>query len=199
MRLEMNGRPPLETAGVAVVPVYPGAVESAYIGFVVAYDEWRRRPVRIYAHPLPGPLPITPDALSLGGNREAVVFSALRDDGTRVSQVVSLVGARPRVLDDGAAAELLAGLPAAPAGVTWQYRTHAGIISARTFRIEVKPRQPVRVALGGGGPTPIIIPDARLDIVEQGYRARQPGTYTIRILLPSAPDSGVTLTLDVEP
>ena len=61
------------------------------------------------------------------------------------------------------------------------------------------PWDPERVPGGSsGGPTPIIIPDARLDIVEQGYRARQPGTYTIRILLPSAPDQGTTLTLLVE-
>ena len=64
--------------------------------------------------------------------------------------------------------------------------------------VQVKLRQPVRLALSSGGPTPIIIPDARLDIVEQGYRARWPGTYTIRILLPSDPDQGTTLTLLVE-
>jgi len=64
--------------------------------------------------------------------------------------------------------------------------------------LQVKLRQPVRLALNGGGPTPVIIPDVRLDILEQGYRARKPGTYTIRILLPFAPDQGITLTIVVE-
>ena len=194
----MNGTPPLETAVVAVVPRYPGAADSAYVGFIVAYDTWRRRPERIYAQPLPGPIPLSPDAALLGSGREAAVFSALRDDGTRVAHVVGIVNGRIRVLEDETAAGLVATLPPAAPGITWQYRTHAGAISARTFLVQVKPRQPVRLALSSGGPTPIIIPDARLDIVEQGYRARQPGTYTIRILLPSAPGQGTTLTLLVE-
>ena len=194
----MNGIPPLETAVVAVVPRYPAAADSDYLGFIVAYDTWRRRSERIYAQPLPGPIPLSPDAVLLGSGREAAVFSALRDDGTRVARVVGVVDGRVSVLEDETAAGLLATLPPAVPGVTWQYRTHAGTISARTFVVQVKLRQPVRLALSSGGPTPIIIPDARLDIVEQGYRARQPGTYTIRILLPSAPDQGTTLTLLVE-
>ncbi|TMJ06559.1 MAG: hypothetical protein E6H01_01470, partial [Bacillati bacterium ANGP1] len=32
VRLEMNGTPPLETAVVAVVPRYPGAADSTYVG-----------------------------------------------------------------------------------------------------------------------------------------------------------------------
>ncbi|OLD59078.1 MAG: hypothetical protein AUI83_03510 [Armatimonadetes bacterium 13_1_40CM_3_65_7] len=63
VRLEMNGTPPLETAVVAVVPRYPGAADSTYVGFIIAYDEWRRRPERVYVQPLPGPIPLSPDAV----------------------------------------------------------------------------------------------------------------------------------------
>ena len=198
VRLEMNGTPPLETAVVAVVPRYPGAADSTYVGFIIAYDEWRRRPERVYVQPLPGPIPLSPDAVLLGGGREAAVFSALREDGIRVSRVLSLEHGRLRILDEGTMARVLAGIPPAPPGVTWRYRTHAGVITAQTLLLQVKPGQPVRLAPSGGGPTPIVIPDARLDILEQGYRARQPGTYTIRILLPFAPNSGVTLSVLVE-
>ena len=198
IRVEMNGTSPLETAVVAVVPRYPGAAESSYVGFIVAYDEWRRRPERIYAQPLPGPIPLAPDAVPLDGGREAAVFSALRKDGIWVSRVLSLEHGRLRILDEGNAARVLAAVPPALPGVTWRYRTHAGVITAQTLWLQVKPRQPVRLALNGGGPTPVIIPDVRLDILEQGYRARKPGTYTIRILLPFAPDQGITLTIVVE-
>jgi len=198
IRLEMNGTPPLETAVVAVVPRYPGAADSTYIGFIIAYDEWRRRPERIYAQPLPGPIPLAPDAVPLGGGREAAVFSALREDGIRVSRVLSLEHGRLRILDEGTAARVLAAVPPALPGVTWRYRTHAGVITAQRLWLQVKPRQPVRLALNGGGPTPVIIPDVRLDVLEQGYRARKPGTYTIRILFPFAPDQGITLTIVVE-
>src|SRR5438552_15724029 len=109
----MNGTPPLETAVVAVVPRYPGAADSAYVGFIVAYDAWRRRPERIYAQPLPGPIPLSPDAALLGSGREAAVFSALRDDGTRVAHVVGIVNGRIRVLEDETAAGLVATLPPA--------------------------------------------------------------------------------------
>ncbi len=198
VRVEMNGFPPLETAVVAVVPRYPGAADSAYVGFIFAYDQWRRRPVRIYAAPLPGPIPVSPDAVPIGGGREAAVFSALRDDGTRVSRVIGVVRGGVGILDEGTAARVLAAIPPAPPGVTWRYRTHGGTITAQTLLLQIKLRQPVRLALSGGGPTPIIIADVRLEILEQGYRARQPGTYTIRILLPFAPDQGTTLTLVVE-
>ena len=198
VRVEMNGSAPAESAVVALVPRYPGAADTQYFGFIFAYDAWRRKAMRIYAQPLLGPILALLDAAPLGGGREAAVFSVLRDDGTRVSQVVGVVRGRARPLDEATAAGVLAKIPPAPPGVTWRFRTHGGTTTDQARSLRVRPRQPVRLSPSGGGPTPIIIPDSRLDIVEQGYRARQPGTYTIRILLPSTPDAGVTLTILVE-
>ncbi len=198
VRLEMDGSPPLETAVVAVVPVFPGAAESTYYGFVFGFDKWRRRFDRQYAEPLPGPIPLSPDAVLIARDHEAAVFGALREDGSPVYRVVESVRGRPVTLGEPDAHRAVAGIPAAPAGVTWRYRVRGSAISARTAVLRVRPRQPVRLAASGGGPTPIVIPDARLDVLEEGYRARKDGVYTIRILLPFAPDQDTTLTIVVE-
>ncbi len=198
VRLEATGAPPLETAAVAVVPRFPGAVDTAYYGVVVAYDPWRRRAARVYAEPLPGPIPLSPDAARIGGRREAAIFHAMRPDGTRVHEVVAFTQGRWRRLNAPASEHLLAAVPDAPPGITWRFRARNGVISAPSRVLRVQVRQPVRIVASGGGPTPIIVPDARLDIIEPGYRARDPGTYTIRILLPFNADQGYTLTLVVE-
>ncbi len=194
----MDGRRPLETAVVAVVPAFPGATESSYYGFILGFDRWRRRYVRQYAEPLLGPIPLSPDAVPIAGGREAAIFSALRDDGSRVYQVVESNRGRLALVHQSVPGQMIAELPVAPPGVTWRYGVRAGTISARTAVLRLRPRQPVRLVASGGGPTPIVIPDARLDVLEQGYRARKDGVYTIRILLPFAPDQDTTLTLVVE-
>lgn len=198
VRLEMNDSAPVESAVVAVVPRYPGAAETQYFGFIFAYDAWRRKAARVYAEPLPGSISTQLDAVPLGAGREAAVFSVLHEDGARTSRVVGVVRGRVRTLDDATAAGVLAALLPAPPALTWRFRTHGGRITGQSLSLRVRSRQPVRLTPSGGGPTPIIIPDARLDVVEQGYRARRPGTYTIRILLPPAPDQGTTLMLVVE-
>src|SRR3989442_7998264 len=99
IRVEMNGTSPLETAVVAVVPRYPGAAESSYVGFIVAYNEWRRRPERIYAQPLPGPIPLSPHAIPPGGGREAAGITPLRGDGIRVTRVTPLEHGHLLLLD----------------------------------------------------------------------------------------------------
>ncbi len=198
VRLEMDGAPPLETAVVAVVPAFPGAVESTYYGFVFGFDRWRRRFDRQYVEPLPGPIPLSPDAVPVSGAREAVIFGALLENGNRVTRVVESVRGRLSSLTDPRARQVVAEIPAAPSGATWRYRVRGGTISAQTGVVRVRPRQPVRLVASGGGPIPIVIPDARLDVLEQGYRARKDGVYTIRILLPFAPGQDTTLTIVVE-
>ncbi len=198
VRLEMDGSSPLETAVVAVVPAFPGAAESTYYGFIFGFDKWRRRYVRQYAESLPGPIPLSPDAVPIAGGREAAILGALRDDGSRVYQVVESNRGRLVLVHQSVADQVIAELPVAPPGVTWRYGVRASTSSARTAVLRLRPRQPVRLVASGGGPTPIIIPDARLDVLEQGYRARKDGVYTIRILLPFAPDHDTTLTIVVE-
>ncbi len=198
VRLEMDGSPPLETAVVAVVPAFPGAAESTYYGFVFGFDRWLRRYVRQYVEPLPGPIPLSPDAVPMAGTREAAVFGALLENGSSMYRVVESVRGHLSSLDESRARQIVAAIPTAPPGVTWRYRVRGGTISAQTGMLRVRPRQPVRLAASGGGPIPIVIPDARLDVLEQGYRARKDGVYTIRILLPFAPDQDTTLTIVVE-
>ncbi len=198
VRLEATGVPPLETAVVAAVPQFPGAAGSVYYGFVLAYDRWRRHVTRVYAEPLPGPIPVSPDAGQIDRRREAAIFSALHADGSRVDRVVGVVRGRWGSLDAATSSRILAGRPHSPAGVTWRFRARAGVLTAQSRVLRVRVRQPVRIVPSGGGPAPIIIPDSRLDVIEQGYRAREPGTYTVRVLLPFAPDQGFTLMLVVE-
>ncbi len=199
VRLELDGLPPQETAVVAAVPAFPGAAESVYYGFIFAYDRWRRRTTQVYAEPLAGPIPIAPDAGHIDRRHEAVIFRSLRDDGSHADSVVGFLRGRLQEVDAVRARQIIAALPPAPPGVTWQYRLRAGTIPAQALVVRVRVRQPVQVAFTGGGPTPIIVPDTRLDILEKGYRARTPGTYTIRIFLPFGPDQGYTLRLVVEP
>jgi len=198
VRLEMDGAPPLETAVVAVVPAFPGAAESAYVGCIFGFDRWRRAYTRLYAERLPGPIPLAPDAVPVSGAREAAVFAALLENGDRVARVVESVRGRLWPLDERRARRVASEIPPAIAGVTWRYSVRGGAVAPQAGELRVRPRQPVRLVASGGGPTPIVIPDARLDVLEQGYRARKDGVYTIRILLPLAPDRETTLTIIVE-
>ena len=198
VRLEANGVPPLETAVVAAVPQFPGAAGSTYYAFVVAYDRWRRHLTRVYAEPLPGTIPISPDAARIDARREAAIFGALHVEGGRTDRVVGVVRGRWGPFDAATSSRIFAGRFPSPVGVTWRFRARDGVLTAQSRVVRVRVRQPVRIVPSGGGPAPIIIPDARLDVIEQGYRAREPGTYAIRILLPLSPDQGLTLSVVVE-
>ena len=234
VRLEMDGRPPLEVAALAAIPLYPGAQDFTYYTFVFAYDRWRQRFARAYAQPLQGPLPLSVDAGRVLGDREAAIFNALHEDGTRSYRVVGSVGrgitlihegrlvgklvvAEPLLIEDGdrpfdqaqGRRRALAWdgrsfredssppvVPPAPGGMTWRYTVRNGTVAARTSSVRLYPRQTLRLAASGGGPVAVVIPDARLDILENGFRARTPGTYTIRILIPFVPiEHQYTLTV----
>lgn len=230
-RLEMNGQPPQEVAVVAGVPLYPRSPDFTYYAFVLAYDRWRHQYLRVYMQPLLASLPLSVDAARVLGNREAAVFTALHEDGTRSYQVVGMVGGTVRVVRENRVSGRIIvtdmGLveeeaPArrlfvwdgrefherpAPANfqvwpsLTWHYGIRNGaVVVARTATIHVHARQALRLAGSGGGPTPIIIADSRLDVVENGgYRARIPGTYRIRILIPYlSDDQAYVLTVLVD-
>ncbi len=229
-RLQLDGRPPPAVAVVAAIPRHPGAHAMTYQSFVFTYDRWRRRFRRAYSQPLPGPLPLSVDAGTLLGSRDAAIFAALQEDGTRSYRVVgsllgtvsviqegwvagNLVVADPLLIEDGDRRRALAwdgqrfserplpaSLPPAYRGITWHYTVRKGAVVARTSSVQLHPRQPLRVDGGTGGPIAIVIPDARLDIAEAGYRARTPGLYTIRILIPFAPlDQAYQLKVLVTP
>lgn len=230
VRLDLDSRPPPETAAVAAVPHFPGAAELTYYGFIFALDAWRRDFQRAYSEPLPAQIPLSVDAGRLLGARDAAIFAALGDDGTLTYRVVGRTRGRLRVLRqatiagtlrveggalveeaevyralvwDGRAFRELVRPPemgALPPGVTWRYSMRSGVVVAQTDTLVLRPRQAVRLAQSGGGPTPIVIPDSRLDVLEYGYRAREPGTYTIRVLLPFTPDDqAFVLRLIVQP
>jgi hypothetical protein len=90
-------------------------------------------------------------------------------------------------------------VPLPPQGRTWYYGVRNGEIKAPASVVHLRVRQPLRVTgTGPGRPGAIVIPDPRLDLVESGYRARDPGSYRIRLLLPlRSAETGFTLTLIV--
>lgn len=85
-------------------------------------------------------------------------------------------------------------------GVTWRYAVRNGEVVARANVQRLRPRQPVRILAVGGGATSVVVPDSRLDVVEAGFRQREPGTYRIRIVTGlTSLDQAYTLTVIVEP
>lgn len=229
-RLEMDGHAPAEAAVVAAVPSYPGPPATRDYAFILGFDRWTRRFARLYAQPLPGPLHLSVDAGFLIAGREAVVFSALQDDGRQAYQVVGsirgvvrmlhrgLVSGRvlidePLLIENGVPPRALVWngrrfgeqplpttIPTSSRGITWRYAVRNGEVIAPSFAVRLRVRQPLRLVGGRGRGTPIIVPDPRLDVVENGdYRARRPGVYRIRLLLPFALDeNGYTLLVNVE-
>lgn len=228
VRLDMDGRPPMETAVVAGIPHYPGAKQIIYYSLIFAYDRRHRQTRRTYSQPQPGPLPLSVDAAKLLGDRDAAIFAALNEDGTRSYRVVgstgrsvtvlhegrlsgTLVFADPLLIEDGQPRRTFAWdgqrfrgnappavLPPKRQGITWRYAVRNGTLVVRTSLVRLYPRQTLRLAASGGGPIAIVVPDTRLDVLESGYRARTPGTYTIRILIPFLPiNQAFTLTVVV--
>lgn len=99
-------------------------------------------------------------------------------------------------LEESAPDDATGALP----GVTWRYAVRNGEVVARANVQRVRPRQPVRVLAVGGGATSVVVPDSRLDVVEAGFRQREPGIYRIRIVTGlTSLDQAYTLTVIVEP
>ncbi len=91
-------------------------------------------------------------------------------------------------------------LPEVPSTVTWRYALRNEQVVARTNVVHLRPRQPLRVLPVGGGPATIVLPDARLEVVEAGFRQREPGTYRIRIVTGfTPPEAAYVLTVIVDP
>lgn len=228
VHLDLDGRPPQEMAVLAALPRYPQAREYVYTAYIFAYDR-RARAVRPrLAFPLPEPLPLNVDAGRLLGNRDAALFAARLDDGTLVYRLVGLSGRRlgvlhegrtpgrvvladPFVVEDGPSRRVLRwsgrafqevpDMPPAviPPSVTWRFAIRQGQVQGAPDAVFLRPRQILRLEQTGGGPTPVIIPDPNLDVLDQGYRGRLPGSYTIRLFIPNITDpGGFRLTVLVE-
>jgi hypothetical protein len=224
-RLDLDGAPPLEIAAVAGIPRFPGSRAFDYVEYVVRYNRWRHRLDVLYQHPV-GSIPISVDAGRLLGDREAALFQALRDDRRWAYRVVGMAGGAVTVLAEGASAERVivadpllidpaAGralawngtgfLPRAlppfdplPPAVTWRFSMRNGMVVSRTNRVALRLRQILRIQAVGGGTTPIIIADPRFDVVENGFRARYEGVYTIRVLAAYTPtENAYVLTVAV--
>jgi hypothetical protein len=225
VRLELDGPPPPEAAVVAAVPTAPGSRTVSHLALLVAADRLRRRPTVIYRDLLPAPLPRSADAVELADGREAAVFSGVGEDGVTVYRVVGRMRGAATVLHQGRTPHPLRvdggwiiesaqvawawdgrafrrQAPPEAAGpwpaVSWYYSVHGDAVAAATDRVHLRVRQPLRVVASRGGSVALVVPDLRLDLVEQGYRARRPGTYTIRVRMPLAARSlEFVLTVEV--
>lgn len=86
-----------------------------------------------------------------------------------------------------------------PPSRTWYFGVRNRLITAPVSVVRLQVRQSLRVSGSGPGrPGAIVVPDQGLDQVESGYRARQPGTYRIRFLLPFLSQDAFVLTVIVE-
>ncbi len=219
---------PSAAAVLVVIPRAPGSPETTYQTYVFAFDRWRQRYRAVYSAPLPGPIPVSVDAGRILGRLDVAIFSAIQDDGIRSYQLVGwrpggvsvlyegqlagrLIVAEPLLIEDGPRRRALgwdghrfrehpvpATLPLTSPGITWHYSVRGDTVQARNASVVLRPRQPLRLEGRRGGSIPIVIPDPRLDVLETGYRARSPGTYTIRILIPFLPiDQAYPLTVVV--
>ncbi|MDQ7819698.1 MAG: hypothetical protein QN173_01060 [Armatimonadota bacterium] len=226
VRLELDGGAPQEAAVVAAIPTAPGSRTVTHVALLVGSGRLRRRPAVLYRDLLPAPLPLSADAVDLGAGREAAVFSGRGEDGVTAYRVVGVTRGRVSVLREGRTPDRLRvdgrwiiestdtawawdgrafrrrPPPADASGpwpaVSWHYGFRGDAVVAATDRVILHLRQPLRVVGGRGGVSALVVPDSRLDLVEQGYRARRPGTYTIRVRMPLAPRSQeFVLTVEV--
>lgn len=225
-RVDLDGAAPLEAAAVVLIPSFPGSTTSQYAEVIAQFDRWRRRYSIVYQRRLLGEVPVSVDAGRILGERDGVLFGSVTDGGRWVVRVVGQFRGRVVVLTEVDARERISladplvvvrgddqalrwdgahfvshPLPAPappPVSVTWRYGFRHGAVLAHTDRVLLMPRQILRLQRIGGGTTPIIVPDSRLDIVENGYRARRPGTYSIRLLIPFTLDADAyVLTVQV--
>jgi hypothetical protein len=225
-RLDLDGASPQDAAAVVAVPRFPGAAPSGYVEVIARYDRWRHRLELIYQQPQPSAIPISVDAGRILGDRDGALFQTLREDGAWSYRIVGLGGLSVRVLAEGETAERIrladplvidrgagralvwAGirftsramppLESPPPALTWRFAMRNGMVVASTNHVTLRPRQILRVQAVGGGTTPIVIADSRFDVVENGFRARHAGTYSIRVLAAYTPtESAYVLTVFV--
>lgn len=200
LRADLDGRSPAEIAAVARIPEFPGATASVHTALIFRYDRLRREYGEVYRAATPGRIPFSVDAVGVTSGREVVIFSGLNDAGTRVVEAVGLTGGRGSRLPEGAARTALSGIPEPIPTVTWRYVVRNGEVVARTSTVRLRVRQTLRVQASGGGPTSVVLPDPRMDVVEGGFRARTPGRYRIRVVTGLLPvEAAFSLTVIVEP
>lgn len=116
-----------------------------------------------------------------------------RPDGPKAERILAWNGRRFQERAD------LAPVRLPPPSRTWYYGVRNRLITAPVSVVRLQVRQPLRVSgTGPGRPSAIVVPDQGLDQVESGYRARRPGTYRIRFLLPFSSQDAFVLTVIVE-
>src|SRR3990172_9467180 len=212
VQVDLDGGAPLEAAAIVMIPPFPGEGASAYTEIIVQHNRWRRRFEIVFQRPLSGMVPVSVDAGRILGNRDGVLFQGVTDEGRWSFHVVGQATGRivvltegdslervtladPLVIDRGSGQALewnderfvprpLPAFTTPPAGLTWRSAMRSGVVMARTSRLVLALRQTLRLHRVGGGTTPIVVADPHLDVVENGFRARQPGTYSIRLLSP---------------
>ena len=200
LRADLDGRGPAEVAAVVRIPAFPGAQEFIYTALIFRYDRLRREFGEVYRAATPGRVPFSVDAVRLPSGREAVVFSGLNDEGVRAVEVVRLDRGLGSRLPEAEARTILGAIPQPVPAVTWRYAVRNGAVVARTAMVRVSVRQTLRVQASGGGPASVVLPDPRMDVVENGFRAREPGRYRIRVVTGLLPvEEAFSLIVAVEP
>lgn len=200
LRGDLDGRGPAEVAVVVRVPAFPGAREVIYTALIFRYDRLRREFVEVYRAAVPGRVPFSVDAVRLPRGREVVIFSGLNDDGTRAVEIVRLERGLGSRLSQADARRVLGAIPQPIPAVTWRYAVRNGAVVARTSTVRLGVRQTLRVQASGGGPASVVLSDPRMDVVENGFRAREPGHYRIRVVTGLLPvEQAYSLTVVVEP
>jgi hypothetical protein len=200
LRADLDGRGPAEVAAVVRIPAFPGAQELIYANLIFRYDRLRREFVEVYRAAAPGRVPFSVDAVRLPAGREVVIFSGLNDDGTRAVEAVRLEGGRGSRLSEAAARTALSEIPQPVPAVTWRYVVRNGEVVARISTVRLRVRQTLRVQVSGGGPASVVLSDSRMDVVENGFRARTLGRYRIRVVTGLLPvEAAYSLTVLVEP
>jgi hypothetical protein len=200
LRADLDGRGPSEVAAVARIPAFPGAQQVVYTSLIFRYDRLRRAFIEVYRAPTPGRVPFSVETVRLSGGREVVVFSGLNDDGTRAVEAVRLERGAGIRLPDADAGKAASEIPQPVPAVTWRYAVRNGEVVARTSTVRLRVRQTLRVQASGGGPASVVLSDPRMDVMENGFRARVPGQYRIRVVTGLLPvEEAYSLTVLVEP
>lgn len=182
------------------IPAFPGAQEFIYTALIFRYDRLRREFVEVYRAATPGRVPFSVDAVRLLSGRDIVVFSGLSDEGIRAVEIVRLERGLGTRLSETDARKIVGEVPQPVPAVTWRYAVRNGAVVARTAMVRLNVRQTLRVQASGGGPASVVLPDPRMDVVENGFRAREPGRYRIRVVTGLLPvEEAYSLIVAVEP